>query len=34
MLCSYCLLCADEELLPPSGDVVEGCQWVVQRDEG
>jgi hypothetical protein len=34
---SYALvvfLCADEELLPLSGDADEGCQWDVQTDEG
>jgi hypothetical protein len=32
--CSYCLLCAGEELLPPFGDADEGCQWEVQTEEG
>jgi hypothetical protein len=33
-LCSSCLLCAGEELLPLAGDANEGGQWEVQTDEG
>jgi hypothetical protein len=28
------ILCAGEDLPPPSGDVNEGCQWEVQTNEG
>jgi hypothetical protein len=27
-------LCAGEDLLHPSGDVDEGCQWEIQTNEG
>jgi hypothetical protein len=27
-------LCVCEDLLPPSGDANEGCQWEIQTDEG
>jgi hypothetical protein len=33
-LCSCCLLCASEALLPLTGDADEGCRWEVQTDEG
>jgi hypothetical protein len=33
-LCTCCLLCAGEDLLPLFGDADEGCQWKVQTNEG
>jgi hypothetical protein len=27
-------MCTGEDLLPPSGDADEGCQWEIQINEG